>query len=170
MLARAIAVWAANSGSRSRGLFRAIGLVAGLAALTGAAQLAAGSWTRPSRRREGRYRFLWRLRRRQRGDCSAKWENPSGRVSGSADFRPSDFGLIRYNRNGTLDAGFGGTGKVGTDFLGDSDHVTALASLANGKAMAVGYAFASGGSTADFALARFNADGTLDHRFGSMAR
>ena len=74
-----------------------------------------------------------------------------------------DFALARYNRDGTLDTRFGGDGRVTTDVAGGSDHVNALATR-NGKLVAAGSA-AIGGSF-DFALTRYNRDGTLDTRFG----
>jgi uncharacterized delta-60 repeat protein len=78
-----------------------------------------------------------------------------------------DFGLARYKANGRLDAGFGIGGKVTTDFFGDSDEVQALVAQADGKIVAAGAAFTGGGSNPDFALARYNRDGSLDTTFGT---
>jgi uncharacterized delta-60 repeat protein len=72
-----------------------------------------------------------------------------------------DFALARYLPDGTLDPGFGSGGKVTTDLLGFDDQAFALARQPDGKLVAAGEA---GG---DFALARYNADGTLDASFGS---
>src|SRR5215471_8409512 len=85
----------------------------------------------------------------------------------------TDFALARYNATGTLDATFGGGGKVVTDFHGGNDQATALKIDSNGKLVVGGRAFnpGSGPSTPstsfDFALARYNADGTLDATFGT---
>ena len=76
-----------------------------------------------------------------------------------------DFALVRYNANGTLDATFGTGGKV-TTAVGTSDEAAyALAIQADGKLVAAGETF--NGSTTDFALARYNANGTLDPTFGT---
>jgi len=71
-----------------------------------------------------------------------------------------DFELARYEKDGTLDTGFGGDGKVTTDFGGDDEPANAVVVQANGKIVAAG----SAGSL--FALARYNADGTPDTSFG----
>jgi uncharacterized delta-60 repeat protein len=77
-----------------------------------------------------------------------------------------DFGLARYNADGSLDTGFGTGGKVTTDFTGPLDsHVGAAVLQADGKVVVVGGA--SNGVSASFALARYNPDGTLDSHFGN---
>ncbi|HET6771374.1 MAG TPA: delta-60 repeat domain-containing protein [Actinomycetota bacterium] len=80
------------------------------------------------------------------------------RVSGS-----DDFALARYNTDGSLDTTFGGDGKVTTDFAGGSDLAHGVAIQADGKIVAAGEALVSG--TLDFALARYNTDGSLDTTF-----
>jgi uncharacterized delta-60 repeat protein len=77
----------------------------------------------------------------------------------------SNFALARYLPNGTLDATFGGDGRVLTDFGSDFGSAYALALQPDGKIVVAGYSSsASGGST--FALARYLPDGTLDPSFG----
>ena len=71
----------------------------------------------------------------------------------------NDFALARYNSDGSLDSGFGTGGKVTTDF-GGSSGATALAIQADGKLVAAGVA------GDDFALARYNPNGSLDPNFG----
>jgi uncharacterized delta-60 repeat protein len=85
-------------------------------------------------------------------------------VAGAPGYGGSDsaFGLIRYNTDGTLDATFGGDGKVTTDFTRFGDFAYAVALQPDGKIVAAGGA---GGRRAEFALARYNADGTLDTTF-----
>jgi uncharacterized delta-60 repeat protein len=86
-------------------------------------------------------------------------------AAGYASFGyPTDarFALARYNRNGTLDTTFSGDGKVRTDFSAGDDWARAVAIQADGKIVAVGTA--NGG--AEFALARYNANGSLDTTFG----
>ena len=77
----------------------------------------------------------------------------------------SRFALARYNSDGTLDATFGGGGKVMTDFTAWGDGADAVAIQADGK-MVVGGGSRSVGLNPRFALARYNSDGTLDASFG----
>jgi uncharacterized delta-60 repeat protein len=73
-----------------------------------------------------------------------------------------DFALVRYNTNGSLDTGFGTGGKVITvvqDYY--DDEINALHIRSDGKIMAAGY------SKDDFALVRYNADGSVDRSFGT---
>src|SRR5919106_1268573 len=65
----------------------------------------------------------------------------------------SDFGLARYNADGSLDPTFSGDGKVTTDFAGDTDEARGMAIQANGRIVAAGVATVSGNQ--DFALARY---------------
>jgi uncharacterized delta-60 repeat protein len=74
----------------------------------------------------------------------------------------SDLALVRYNTNGTLDTTFGTAGKAFAD-LGSIDVATSLALQADGKIVVAGYTGA--GFNEDFALARFNTNGTLDTTF-----
>jgi len=78
----------------------------------------------------------------------------------------SDFGLARYNVNGSLDSSFGTGGKVTTSFFGIGAQARAMAMQPDGKIVAAGFAYSPsvGGI---FALARYNADGSLDSSFGS---
>src|SRR5918999_1292608 len=72
-----------------------------------------------------------------------------------------DFALARYNSDGSLDITFDGDGKVTTDF--GSDQAFAVAIQGDGKIVAAGGAFVS--NNQDFALARYNTDGSLDTTF-----
>ena len=72
---------------------------------------------------------------------------PDGRIvaagtagAGYAGFGPFDsrFALVRYNTDGTLDAGFGGDGKVTTNLSYDPDYSNALAIQVDGKIVVVG--------------------------------
>ena len=80
-----------------------------------------------------------------------------------------DFALARYHIDGTLDLGFGTGGKVTTDFNGVADRGFAVAIQTDGKIVVVGDAGfdTPNGVGADFGLARYNADGTLDTTFGN---
>ncbi|HEX8246847.1 MAG TPA: BACON domain-containing carbohydrate-binding protein, partial [Pyrinomonadaceae bacterium] len=78
----------------------------------------------------------------------------------------SDFALVRYNADGALDTGFDGDGKVSTPIGGGNEFAEALVIQPGGKIIAAGHSFNAGGN-ADFALARYNADGALDSTFGT---
>ena len=77
--------------------------------------------------------------------------------------------LACFKANGSLDTSFNGTGKVITNFGGDGNaEGRSVTVQTDGKIVVVGYATA--GSTEKFALARYNADGTLDTSFGGSGR
>ncbi len=76
----------------------------------------------------------------------------------------ADFALVRYNPDASLDSTFGTSGRVSTDFAAGADNAFGVAIQTDGKLVVAG----SAGS--DFALARYNADGTLDATFGSGGR
>ena len=79
-----------------------------------------------------------------------------------------DFALVRYNADGSLDTTFGGDGivttPVGPDRQGRYGVCTRPATRRQDRGR--GGASADGGRR-DFALVRYNADGTLDTTFGS---
>jgi uncharacterized delta-60 repeat protein len=77
------------------------------------------------------------------------------------------FMLARYLSDGTPDSTFGISGRVTSDFSGPT---FALALRTDGKIQVLGSAFATGATTAPFALARYNPDGTLDSSFGSFGQ
>ncbi len=87
----------------------------------------------------------------------------AGSVSGNS--MNDDFLVTRYNANGSLDTTFNRTGVVTTDF-GFNDEASALAIAANGKIVVAGNAVGNGAGPTNLALARYNADGTLDVTFG----
>src|SRR5918992_2510693 len=62
---------------------------------------------------------------------------------------------------GDLDPTFDGDGKVTTDFAGSFEIAGAVAIQGDGKIVAAGTA-ADVSGISDFALARYNADGSLD--------
>jgi uncharacterized delta-60 repeat protein len=78
----------------------------------------------------------------------------------------NNFILARYNSNGSIDTNFGSNGKVITDFSGKDDFGYSVALQSDGKIVVAGDTgdFANKG---DFALARYNSDGTLDANFGN---
>ncbi len=74
-----------------------------------------------------------------------------------------DFALARYHANGSLDSSFGGDGKVTTGLLSSSDVALAVAIQTDGRIVAAGRTTNTGDH--DFALARYNSNGSLDGSF-----
>ncbi|MFQ5399840.1 MAG: tandem-95 repeat protein, partial [Anaerolineae bacterium] len=81
----------------------------------------------------------------------------------------SDFAVVRYNNDGTLDTTFDADGIVTTTINGLADVAYDVAIQSDGKIIAVGSAGLSNVPTGDFALVRYNNDGSLDTTFGPAA-
>jgi uncharacterized delta-60 repeat protein len=81
---------------------------------------------------------------------------------------PDDFGIARYNSNGTLDTTFGTSGTVTTDFFGAGDGAYSVAIDADGKIVVAGYAENFG--PLDTAVVRYNSDGSIDTEFGNSGK
>ena len=81
-----------------------------------------------------------------------------------------NFELVRYNPNGSLDRSFGNGGIVTTTFP-EGSYAFDVALQPDGKIIAAGTVFVDFNpgdqSDTDFALARYNTDGSLDTTFGS---
>jgi uncharacterized delta-60 repeat protein len=81
-----------------------------------------------------------------------------------------DFEIVRYNTNGSLDASFGSGGIVTTSFPGQGSYAFAVALQPDGKIVAAGTDFvdfsSDDSSDTDFAIERYNANGTPDATFG----
>src|SRR5438105_1170147 len=86
-------------------------------------------------------------------------------AAGQAGGNGSEFALVRWNRNGTLDPGFGSAGEVTTP-LGTNGNSAArgVAIQADGKILVAGSA--GPGGSQEFALARYTPSGSLDATFG----
>ncbi|HEX8246941.1 MAG TPA: hypothetical protein VF599_02060 [Pyrinomonadaceae bacterium] len=92
---------------------------------------------------------------------------PDGKilVAGKADTgSDSNFVVARYNSDGSLDTAFGNAGKSIADFGNNVDEVRGMRIQGDGKIVAVGNSF--DGTQNDFAVARFNSNGSLDSSFG----
>jgi len=76
-----------------------------------------------------------------------------------------DFAMVRYNLDGSLDTTFGTGGKVVTPVGSGDDRSFALGIQSDGKIVAAGVSF--NGSNPDFALVRYNSNGSLDTTFGT---
>ena len=92
--------------------------------------------------------------------------HPDGRIviAGTAFGGPADFVLARYQPDGSLDATFSVDGKVTTNVFAH-DVVSDMALQADGKILVAGWVLGAGVAS-DFALVRYNVDGSLDTTFG----
>jgi uncharacterized delta-60 repeat protein/uncharacterized repeat protein (TIGR01451 family) len=92
---------------------------------------------------------------------------PDGKIVaggyGFSSLTYDDFVLARYNPDGIPDSSFGNNGFLGTDFQGNGDVGYALVQQPDGKLLLAGEA--NMGSV-DFAVARYNPDGSLDTSWG----
>ena len=77
-----------------------------------------------------------------------------------------DFGLARYNVDGSLDGTFGSGGKVTTSVGARDDFAGSVALQIDGKILVAGSAKNASGLSS-FALVRYAADGSLDSSFGN---
>lgn len=75
----------------------------------------------------------------------------------------SDFAVVRYNADGSLDNSFDGDGKLTTPIGTSTDVAKSIALQSDGKIVVAGYS--NNGNDFDIALARYNPDGSLDTSF-----
>ncbi|TDH28927.1 T9SS type A sorting domain-containing protein [Segetibacter sp. 3557_3] len=78
----------------------------------------------------------------------------------------NNFAVARYNINGSLDLSFNSNGKVTTAIGSGGDYATAIGVQKDGKILVAGYSF--NGANDDFAMARYNIDGSLDQLFNGV--
>ncbi|TAK07109.1 MAG: hypothetical protein EPO39_07310 [Candidatus Manganitrophaceae bacterium] len=99
------------------------------------------------------------------GPANAVLIQPDGKIllGGTGGLK---FIVVRLNSDGSLDTSFDGDGRANTP-IGFDSSVNALALQADGKIVAAGYASMGGSTGLDFALARYNTDGSLDAGFGT---
>lgn len=81
-------------------------------------------------------------------------------VAGYHSNTNADFALGQFTVEGSLDASFGTGGTVTTAVGSAADYGTGVALQADGKIVVAGYS--SNGSNDDFAVVRYNANGSLD--------
>lgn len=88
---------------------------------------------------------------------------PDGKIlvgGGSSGVTPIRFAMARYNSDGSIDNSFDSDGVVHTQIAdGAGSRIADLKLLPDGRILAGGY---SNATQNDFALARYNADGSLD--------
>ncbi len=100
----------------------------------------------------------------------------AGQVNGSNG--TLDFGVTRFNADGSLDTTFGqtttagvttpGTATVTTDFNGGNDEPISISIQPDGKILVLGTTYsATDPNNSSFAVARYNTDGSLDATFGN---
>ncbi len=93
---------------------------------------------------------------------------PDGKIvvvsSNGGYYLGEGFLLVRYNINGSLDNSFGTGGMVSTNF-GNNGFAYAVAIQSDGKIVAAGSD--NNSLTSNFALARYNTDGSPDASFGT---
>ena len=135
-------------------------LAAGLVALSVAGSLAPAAWAGagdldPSFSGDGKLTTDFGV-----GGASGVALQGDGKIVVAGD-SGGDFALARYNPDGSLDPSFAGDGMLTTDFGRDFEGASDLALQSDGKIVVVG----GGGPGRDFALARYNADGSLDPTF-----
>lgn len=94
---------------------------------------------------------------------------PDGKIvlAGLDGFAFADFAVVRFNADGTPDGSFGTGGRVVTPVAARDDEILAVALQTDGKIVAAGYANTSNdnSSIVDFAIVRYNPNGTLDTTF-----
>jgi uncharacterized delta-60 repeat protein len=78
----------------------------------------------------------------------------------------SDFALVRYRSNGSLDTTFDADGKVTTDFGSVTDIANAVVVQPDGKLIVAGMTY--NGLNSDFIVARYNTNGSLDTTFNTV--
>jgi uncharacterized delta-60 repeat protein len=81
-----------------------------------------------------------------------------------------DFALARYDSGGSLDITFDGDGKATTDFTGSADAIQRMTTQPDGKFVAVGVTLNTYLGNQDFAIARYNTNGSLDAGFATYGK
>lgn len=106
-------------------------------------------------------------------------EDPHGRILVTGYSFPDsviqtdyDMMLTRYTVDGDLDTNFSFDGKVVADFNSDTDTAFALAIDSDERIVIAGEAYKDNGTDyeSDFALARYNSDGSPDLTFGQLGQ
>jgi uncharacterized delta-60 repeat protein len=80
-------------------------------------------------------------------------------------YSQAQFALARYNPDGSPDTTFDGDGKLVTAPDGNNNYANTMAIQADGKLVAAGYRRINNSSVEEFAVIRFNTDGSLDTSF-----
>lgn len=81
-----------------------------------------------------------------------------------------DFIIARYNQDGSPDKTFSGDGKQTTDFASTNDHANSVAIQIDGKIVVTGSTQINGTNDEDFAIARYNSEGSPDNTFNNTGK
>lgn len=88
-------------------------------------------------------------------------------LSGCSGVYPkANFAFVRYNEDGSLDSSFGNMGSMQTDFAGNQD-VAYSSIIQEDGSFYVSGTVRDSITNYDFALAKYNSDGSLDQSFGN---
>jgi len=79
----------------------------------------------------------------------------------------NNFALARYNSDGSLDTSFGNSGTVSTSFSSKNAIARTLKIQNDGKIIAAGHVYTLTSDFDEFAVTRYNTDGSLDVSFGT---
>ncbi len=97
-------------------------------------------------------------------------QQPDGKIVLAGWIMPTpgvrDFCIMRFNADGSLDAGFGAGGRAVTAVSAENDEARNVAIQSDGKIVVTGYSTNAAHNT-DFAVVRYTASGSLDGTFGS---
>ncbi|WP_297696753.1 DUF2341 domain-containing protein, partial [uncultured Eudoraea sp.] len=77
----------------------------------------------------------------------------------------ADFSVVRFNTNGSLDTSFSGDGMLTTAIGTGDERAADVVVQPDGKILVAGYS--DNGSDNEFAVVRYDANGTLDSSFGT---
>jgi uncharacterized delta-60 repeat protein len=88
-----------------------------------------------------------------------------GEINNSGFPSNTNFGVVRFNANGTVNTGFGTGGLAQIDFDGGADTAYAVVIQPDGKILVAGSAERAGQSRTDMAVVRLNTNGTPDTTF-----
>lgn len=101
-------------------------------------------------------------------DLSALVLQPDGKIVAAGSIHGTAFLLARFDIDGSVDQTFGSNGSIVTKFGDPTAGAADVVLQADGKIIAAGVSGAGSLSELnDFALARYNSDGSLDQTFGT---
>lgn len=91
----------------------------------------------------------------------------------SNDYTSNNFGIAKYNSNGTLDTTFDTDGKLTTKFEYSSDELKKIIVLPDNKIIAIGtsrYRQPNNAGFSNIVLSKYNSNGSLDVSFGNSGK
>lgn len=92
----------------------------------------------------------------------------AGSLASSSSFSSYDFFVAQFNSDGSPDLSFGTNGKTTIDFSANYDAVSSMCIQADGKILVTGRSTSN--VYYDVAVARLNANGSLDASFGTNGK